>query len=289
MDWSQFDDLLEAAIEEDSARHDVTTLALVPPERTAHAEIVARESGVLCGLPLAGHLTALFDPELEFEQRMRDGERVAPGARVAGLRGPAGSMLSLERTMLNFLQRLSGISTLTARFVERVSETRARIYDTRKTTPGWRRLEKYAVECGGGYNHRMSLGDMVLIKENHLALMGQGSGGQGAIREAVRRAREEWPGKPVEVEVERLEQLRDALAAAPDIVMLDNMTAEQVARGVEILEDRSSSAPRPKLEASGGITLANVEEYAAAGADRIALGALTHSAPALDIAMSITG
>ena len=191
MDWERFDRLIEAALEEDAARQDVTTRALVAPDRRAEAVIRAKAQGVVCGLPLAERLVAEFDERVDFEACAQDGARVSPGSVVARLSGQAGSILSVERTMLNFLQRLSGTATLTARFVAAVQGTAAGIYDTRKTTPGWRELQKYAVRCGGGVNHRMSLGDMVLIKDNHLALMA----GQGGVAEAVRRARAAAPGR----------------------------------------------------------------------------------------------
>ncbi|MFW6189057.1 MAG: carboxylating nicotinate-nucleotide diphosphorylase [Planctomycetota bacterium] len=287
MEWQRFDALLDEALAEDRADHDVTTLALIAPARRTEGRVVAREAGVVCGLPLAERLAHRFDEELEFEARAREGERVDQGAVVAELSGLAVSVLALERPMLNFLQRLSGVATLTARFVQKVAHTSARIYDTRKTTPGWRHLEKYAVRCGGGCNHRMDLGEMVLMKDNHLRLLAGAEAEDGPARTAVRRAREEWPGLAVEVEVETEDQLRDVLAAAPDIVMLDNMSPEQVAAAVEAVENRSSTLPRPEIEASGGIDLSNVADYAEAGVDRIALGEITHSAPALDISVTV--
>jgi nicotinate-nucleotide pyrophosphorylase (carboxylating) len=228
-----------------------------------------------------------FDAGLEFEACVRDGDRVAAGAVAARLSGPAGAILSVERTMLNFLRRLSGVATLTAAFVEKVRGTEAGIYDTRKTTPGWRALEKYAVRCGGGRNHRMDLSDMVLIKDNHLELMGRRPRDPEAVREAVGKARQAWPGIPVQVEVEDTDQLEVALTAGPDYILLDNMTPQQTAEAVALVREKCAGGPRPQLESSGDITMDNVRAYAEAGVDRISLGALTHSAPALDLSLDV--
>jgi len=286
MEWETLDWLLDRALEEDAARDDATTRALVPPERRATARLVAREAGVVAGLPLAQRLVARLDADVRFEARVADGDTVRPGAELARLDGLAGSILSVERVMLNFLQQLSGMASLAARFVERVEGTNARIYDTRKTVPGWRELAKYAVRCGGGTNHRMHLADGVLIKDNHLALMGS-----GGVREAVRGARAANPRLTIEVEVETLQQLEEALAAAPDIILLDNMTPEQVREAAQMAresaDEQVSGGEPPRLEASGSIDLSNVRAYAQAGADRISIGALTHSAPALDLALEI--
>jgi len=282
MDWSDFDGLLDAALEEDSAARDVTSEPLVATDRQVQADIRAKAEGVVCGLPLARRLAERFDACIRFQALTDDGERVAPGVAIAHLAGPARSILAVERTMLNFLQRLSGIATLTACFVAKVQGTDARIYDTRKTMPGYRALAKYAVRCGGGCNHRMSLGDAVLIKDNHLALM---TGGAGAPAEAVRLTRAANPDLLIEVEVDTLEQLAEALDARPDVVLLDNMTPEQVQRAAEMVRERWGEGKRPLLEASGMVTLETVGAYATAGADRIAVGALTHSAPALDLSM----
>ena len=281
MDWQRYDRLIDAALEEDAARSDATTAALVPPERTVSAELRAKQDGVLCGLPLGERVCARFDGTIEFEPSAGDGDRVEPGQVVAHLSGPAGAILSIERTMLNFLQQLSGVATLTAQFVAAVDGTGAAIYDTRKTTPGWRELQKYAVRCGGGVNHRMSLGDMVMIKDNHVALMA----GAGGITESVRLAREASPGLRLEVEVDTFEQLQEALAAAPDVIMLDNMTPERV-RDAVALADRHATQPRSLLEVSGRVDLQTVRAYAEAGADIISVGALTHSAPALDLSLA---
>lgn len=281
MRWEEFDWLLDAALVEDRAREDVTTRALVPEGRMARAVVRAGAAGVVCGLPLAHRIAERFDKRLRFEECTADGERVRPGGAVARLEGPAASILAVERPMLNFLQRLSGISTLTARYVEAVAGTEARVYDTRKTTPGWRALEKWAVRCGGGCNHRMDLAEQALIKDNHLALMGA-----SRVRAAVERVRRANPGVPVEVEVEDMAQLEEALSAGPDMILLDNMTPDEVRRAVEFVREKSAGA-RPQVEASGGITLQNVAAFARAGADRISVGALTHSAPAFDLSLEV--
>ncbi|MHC4480172.1 MAG: carboxylating nicotinate-nucleotide diphosphorylase [Planctomycetota bacterium] len=287
MEWQRFDRLIDAALEEDAARADVTTLGLVPQGRAAEAEVRAGGTGVICGLPLARRVAERFDGRLAFEARAGDGDRVRERSVVARLEGPARSMLSVERTMLNFLQRLSGVATLTAAFVEAVEGTGAGIYDTRKTTPGWRELEKYAVRCGGGHNHRMDLAAMALIKDNHLALLAGEAGRAEAVRRAVERVREASPEVEVEVEVEDAAQLGAALAAGPDVIMLDNMSPEQVRGAVALVRRRAAGGRQPRLEASGSIDLGNVRQYAEAGADMISVGALTHSAPALNVALEL--
>jgi nicotinate-nucleotide pyrophosphorylase (carboxylating) len=221
---------------------------------------------------------AAVDSKLAFAEKAQNGDAVESGRELAAVRGSLRSILATERIALNFLQRLSGIATLTRKYVDAVAGFRAKILDTRKTTPGWRLLEKYAVRCGGGTNHRMGLYDGILIKDNHLAGLG------GDLRKAVKTARE-FPGnqgQPVEVEVDSIEQLEIALAAGADIVLLDNMSLDQLRAAVA---RRNAVAPNVLLEASGGVTLATVRNIAATGVDRISVGALTHSAPALDIAL----
>ena len=281
MNWNDFDPLLDAALTEDAVSLDATTRALVPGGLEVLGRVIAREEGVACGLALADRLVTRFGHGLSFKADVSDGDRVARGQVIAEVRGPAAPMLSLERAMLNFLQHLSGLACLTAQFAHAVHGTSAAIYDTRKTTPGWRELEKYAVTCGGGRNHRPHLAGAVLIKDNHLALARDGD-----VAGAVRRARDAYPGLTVEVEVEDVDQLREALTAGPDIILLDNMTPAEVRRAVELTQEISPEDP-PLLEASGGITLEDVRQYAEAGADRISIGVLTHSAPAMDISMEI--
>lgn len=259
---------------------DRTTAALIPAEQTATAAFVCRGDGVIAGLPIAAMVMSCVDFQLRLDVTVIEGSRVARGQTIGTVTGPLCSILIAERTALNFLQRLSGVATLTRQFVDAIAGTGAAILDTRKTLPGWRLLDKYAVRCGGGVNHRIGLYDAILIKDNHIAGVG------GNPVEAVRRART-YPGNanlPVEIEVETLDQLETVLHAKPEIVLLDNMTLEQMRQAVA-LRDRLS--PTVKLEASGGVTLQRVRSIAETGVDRISIGALTHSAPAMDIALDI--
>lgn len=286
--------LVRASVWEDLDRgQDWTTLALVPMEATGRASIVARQGGVIAGLPAAKIVIDEMDRRIRFEPVANEGETVKAGAVVARLEGPARSLLTVERTLLNFVGRLSGIATLTRQFVEAISGTNARLYDTRKTTPGWRRLEKYAVRQGGGCNHRTGLFDAVLIKDNHVALAAalQGDASHSPV-ELVRRARQFLQenfsaGDPqremiVEVEVDSLAQLEQVLPAGPDLVLLDNMNLETLRRAVQL---RDAHAPAVQLEASGGVTLATIGAIAAIGVERISVGALTHSAESFNVAM----
>lgn len=279
-------DLVRLALEEDGVRNDVTSLATVPKEAMATGTVVAKAAGRVAGLPLLLPLSPLVAPfpGIAAEFFVEDGAVVAPGARVAALRAPARSLLALERTALNFLQRLSGIATATARYVAACAGTKARILDTRKTVPGFRVLDKYAVMMGGGFNHRAGLSDQVLIKENHLFFCGAPRSAE-AVRDAVAKARAgHTQAIVVEVEVETVEQLEAALDASADIVLLDNMKPAQHAQAVKLRDARKSAA---LLEASGGVTLENVAAIARSGIDRISVGALTHSAPALDLALDV--
>lgn len=264
---------------------DLTCAALIDPAETATINVVVRRDGVLAGGPVAELVFNRLDPTVAWKSLVADGTFVAGQTVVARASGSLRSLLIGERTALNFLMHLSGIATQTRKFVEAVAGMKAVILDTRKTLPGWRALEKYAVRCGGGTNHRMGLHDGVLIKDNHLAawIRGQGSEARGpSIADAVRQARSVSPnGIAIEVEVDSLEQLRDALAGSPEIVLLDNMGPPMLCEAVQL---RNEIAPATRLEASGGITLGNVREIAETGVDRISIGALTHSAPALDIA-----
>ncbi len=270
------------ALEEDLGTvGDLTSQAVIPPEMPGQAVLVARAQGILAGLPAAQGVFALVDPQLTFEPHVVDGSVLQPGIRIATVRGRMRSILTGERTALNFVQRLSGVATQTRRYTSLIADLPCQVLDTRKTTPGWRLLEKYAVRQGGGHNHRMGLMDGVLIKDNHLA--GLRSADCGArIAEAVRRARAACPGMPIEIEVDTLEQLDAALREKPDIVLLDNMTTDQLR---EAVRRRDATAASVKLEASGGVTLATLRAIAETGVDRVSVGALTHSAPALDIAL----
>jgi nicotinate-nucleotide pyrophosphorylase (carboxylating) len=271
--------LIELALAEDlGTEGDRTSLATIPAETNARAAFVVRSAGVVAGLPAAELVCGTVDPALEFRAHVDDGTSVSRGTTLATVSGPLRAILAAERTALNFLQRLSGVASLTRKFVEEAGPGRAKVLDTRKTTPGWRLLEKYAVRMGGGVNHRLGLHDGILIKDNHLA------GLDGDVRRAVEAARN-YPGNgglPVEVEVDTLEQLDEALAARADIVLLDNMTLDQLRAAVA---RRDAAAPAVLLEASGGVNLQTVRDIAATGVDRVSAGALTHSAPALDIGL----
>jgi nicotinate-nucleotide pyrophosphorylase (carboxylating) len=270
-------EIVRRALAEDIGAGDVTTLATVPRDAKATALMVAREPLVVCGLPLAEAVFKEVSAKIEIERQVEDGFHANRGQTLLRLRGPAGAMLTAERVALNFVQRLSGVATLTARFVEAVAGTRARILDTRKTTPGLRQLEKYAVTCGGGTNHRAGLFDRVLIKDNHLAALRQEP--PNAIEAAVRRAREKYPRLEVEVEADTLEQVEQALLARADVILLDNMANGDLRAAVGLVKGRA------RTEASGGVSLASVRAIAETGVDFISVGALTHSAPAVDIAL----
>jgi len=269
--------LIAAALREDAARRDVTTLALVPPDARARARIVARAPCVVCGGAIAREVFRAVDPRLRVRARLADAARARAGDAALEIAGPARGLLTAERTALNFLQRLSGIATLTARFAAAIAPHRAALLDTRKTTPGWRALEKYAVRCGGGTNHRASLADRVLIKDNHRAFWAGRA--RRSLADAVRAARARYPRLPIEIEVDSESELLDALEGAPDWILLDNMSPAQIRRCVR------RCAGRAKLEASGGVTLRNIRAIAATGVDAISVGALTHSAPAADFSM----
>lgn len=270
-------DAVRAALQEDIGSGDVTTLAVVPEQTVAEAVIVARESLVIAGMDFAEAAVRELAPSIQIERAAADGCHLQSGEWLLRISGPARAILTAERVALNFVQRLSGVATLTARFVEETKGTRAKILDTRKTTPGWRRFEKYAVACGGGTNHRFGLHDMVLIKDNHLvAVQFEPPDPIGA---AVRRAREKFPGLRIEVEVDNPEQVQQALAAGADIILLDNMDEERLRTAVHWINGKAIT------EASGGITLSNVKAIAATGVDFISVGALTHSARAVDIAL----
>jgi len=273
-------DLIRRALEEDVGPGDATSLALVEAGRQVEAVIQARQDLVVCGGPVARAVFAAVDPALVCTTVVPDGRSAGAGDVLMTLRGSARAVLTGERTALNFMQRLSGMATLTRRFVERVSAHGTVILDTRKTTPTLRVLEKYAVRMGGGRNHRVGLYDRVLIKDNHRRLAA-GPGGLG-LDAAVMRARAQYPSLEIEVEVESLEELEQALKARPEWILLDNMPPQAMTacvRGV---------AGACRLEASGGITLANIEAVAATGVDAVSLGCLTHSAPAADLSLEIT-
>ncbi len=268
---------VKAALAEDIGAGDATTLATVPANATAKAVMKAREPLVVAGLALAEAAFRQLAPAMDIVRMAADAQAVKEGATLLEIAGPARAMLSAERVALNFVQRLSGVATLTAQFVEAVKDTGAQILDTRKTTPGWRRFEKYAVTCGGGRNLRLGLFDMVLIKDNHLAALRREP--PNAVAAAVQRARAKFPNMKVEVEADTLEQVEHAAAAGADIILLDNMTLIQLRLAVQNVRERSET------EASGGVNLASVRAVAETGVDYISVGALTHSARAVDIGL----
>lgn len=268
---------VRSALAEDIGSGDVTTLATVPEERTLSAHMVAREPMILAGLAFAEVAFGELSAAVQCQPVVEDGAPVGAGETLLRVSGSAQAILTAERVALNFVQRLSGIATATALYVGAVSGTRARILDTRKTTPGWRRFEKYAVRCGGGENHRIGLFDMVLIKDNHLAALR--SEQPNPIAAAVLRARLRYPGLKVEVETDTLEQVQQALDVNADVILLDNMTPGQLREAVALV------AGRCKTEASGGVRLETVAAIAATGVDYISVGAITHSVRSMDIAL----
>ncbi len=266
--------LVKSALDEDQAFNDVTTIATVPADRQSRARIVAREHGVIAGIVLTVAAFRALDPTVSIRVESEDGTEVERKTTVLSVSGGARGILAAERVALNFLQRLSGIATYTRRYVDVVRGTPTAILDTRKTTPGWRALEKYAVRCGGGVNHRFDLASAVLIKDNHLAAV------DGDVGLAVRRARAHAPaGTPIQIECDSPAQVRAAIAAGAESVLLDNMTIAQLRESVAIANGHAVT------EASGGVKLSTVRGIAETGVDRISIGALTHSAPAMDLAL----
>jgi nicotinate-nucleotide pyrophosphorylase (carboxylating) len=268
-----FRDLVRQALDEDIGRGDITTRATIDPEQRARAVVLAKSSCVLAGLEVSLEAFRQLDPEVSIHVHHADGSRCDAGTVVAEIKGRASALLTAERTALNFLQRLTGIATLTREFVDRAAD-RITVLDTRKTTPLLRDLEKYAVRVGGGTNHRQGLHDGILIKDNHVRLA-------GGVQQAVARMREAGESLPIEVEVQSLEQVDDALAAGAEIVLLDNLS------NPEIFEAVTRCRGRAKTEISGGVTLARMADLAASGADYVSIGALTHSAPAADLSFEI--
>jgi len=275
MPGSAPDSVITRALAEDVGSGDVTTDAIVPADLRGSADVVVREAGVICGLDQAFAVLLELDPTARIELLAQDGDRIEhPPQVVARLHASLRALLTGERTALNLLQRMSGIATTTRRYADLVAGTGVQLLDTRKTAPGLRALDKHAVACGGGTNHRAGLHDAVLIKDNHVAVA-------GGVPSAVERVRLRHPGRPVEVEVDTLDQLQQALAAGADVILLDNMPPAQLRRAV------ATTAGRARLEASGGITTDTIREVAETGVDAISVGALTHSVRALDIALEV--
>ncbi len=271
--------LIDLALEEDAAFGDVTSQSIFPRDHHSRANILARENMVICGLEVAKRVFHRIDPALNVQHDASDGDQVSKGSSVLRIEGPTISLLMAERTALNFLQRLSGIASLSRQYADAAEKanTGVRIVDTRKTTPGWRALEKYAVRCGGCVNHRSSLGEHVLIKENHIMAA-------GTLTKAVELARKHAPHcAKIEVETESLDQVSEALEAGAEVIMLDNMSPQQIQQAIDLVNKAAI------IEISGGVTLKSIPEYALPGVDVISVGALTHSAPAADFSMIVSG
>ena len=293
LDLEKIKDIVQLAIKEDIGDGDITSKIFIPDGSKTEGMLIAKEAGVVAGLPVAGYVLSQIDENLILTSNIEDGSRVKKGTIIGSVKGLTLSLLSAERLVLNFLQRLSGIATATNRFAEKIKGYRTQIMDTRKTAPGWRYLEKYAVRVGGGINHRMGLYDQILIKDNHLKAMGTEKE-NGTISRLVRKAREQIEnGTLIEVEVEDLCQIKEVMDAGVDIILFDNMEPSKIREAVDIVREieKNQGAGTGKAiltEASGNITIENVEEYADAGVDRISVGAITHSARALDISFDIS-
>lgn len=271
----RIDHLIDLAIEEDAGLGDVTSRAIFSAKDRSRGFIDAKEELVVCGLAIAARVFERVDPLLEATALVHDGERVKRGARVLSVTGPTASMLTAERTALNFVQRLSGIATLARKYADAVAHTGVRIVDTRKTTPGWRALEKYAVRCGGAHNHRSSLGEHVLIKDNHIAAA-------GSLSRAVRLARAAAPHlAKIEVEAKTIAEVKEALKINAEVILLDNMSPDLVSRAVAIIGEAAV------VEVSGGVRFETLRDYAIPGVNVISVGALTHSATAVDLSLDV--
>lgn len=281
MKTNEINKLIAQALREDAVRKDITTNSLIPANHMSKGFIIAKEDAVICGLDIAKKVFQKLDPRVRFQSSLRDGARVKRNTKIAAVKGKTRALLTGERTALNFLGYLSGIATHTHHFVLKTRRSKAKILDTRKTTPGLRLLEKYAVKCGGGMNHRCDLSEMVLIKDNHR----EACDPHVSIPQAIRRIRRATR-KILEIEVDNLNQFKQALAAGPDIILLDNMTCFQMKKAVA-MNTKIPRKKRPLLEASGGITLQNVSAVAKTGVDRISIGALTHSHKAANISMEL--
>ena len=274
IDWKNVDNLIEMALEEDVGSGDVTTGSIIPKGQMGRAQITAKKPTVVAGLFLVERILHRLDPAITVSCNVSDGKKVNTGSVLCRMEGPYDVLLTGERTVLNFLQRLCGVATLSHRFARAVRHTQCKVLDTRKTTPGFRSLEKYAVRCAGAHNHRIGLYDAILIKENHIAAA-------GSIPKAIKKSRKAHPDLPVEVEVSNIEEMVLAVEYGADIVLLDNMNLGQISKGVQLVGDRVI------LEVSGGVTLSRVKQIAETGVHRVSVGALTHSAPSADLSMLI--
>lgn len=268
-------DLIDMALREDIGTGDITSESTIPEDIMAKAVILSKDEGILAGIDIADEVFHKIDPDINFNKLVSDGGAITKFQEIAIINGKARSLLTAERTVLNFLQRLSGVATTTSKYVKAVSAYKAKVVDTRKTTPGWRALEKYAVRVGGASNHRFGLYDAVLIKNNHIAVT-------GSISDAIEKARKHIPHTmKIEVETENLDQVQEAIKAKADIIMLDNMSLDMMSDAVKLVDGKAL------VEASGGIRLENIASVAETGVDLISIGALTHSAMSLDISMGI--
>jgi len=266
-------DLIDLALREDIGTGDITSETTIPDDVMAKGIILSKDEGIIVGLDVAGEVFHSIDAEVDFSKLVSDGDKITKGQELVVIEGKARSLLTAERIALNFLQRLSGVATTTSRYVKAVSGQKAQVVDTRKTTPGWRALEKYAVRIGGGGNHRFGLYDAVLIKDNHIAVA-------GSITKAVSGARGRIPhNMKIEVETKTLDEVQEAIESKADIIMLDNMSLDMMSEAVKLINGKAI------VEASGGIKLENIASVAATGVDLISVGALTHSATSLDISM----
>ena len=280
LDWKRIKVLISLALEEDIGSGDATSMSVIPANLRASAVLICRESCVCAGLPVAEAVFRAINKNIEFTPKVREGRRCRKNTVMAVVKGNARSLLTAERTVLNFFQRLCGVATISAKFADAAKGSETEILDTRKTTPGWRNLEKYAVAVGGASNHRIGLYDRIMIKDNHRELAGlEGSGG---IRRSVEKARKAYPRLEIEVEADSLEEVREAAEAGADYILLDNMSNRMMAKAVKI------NAGRARLEASGGITLDRIPSIATLGVDYISAGTLTHSAKSIDISMDIS-
>ena len=303
LDTRKFEGLVESALEEDIGNGDITTNSTIPDNLIISASFIANEPGIVAGLPIVDHIFARYGGKVCFEAGVKEGDSVATGDLIAHLKGNARIILSNERVSLNFLQRLSGIATLTSLYVKQASNHNIKIVDTRKTTPGWRYIEKYAVTVGGGYNHRIGLFDQVLIKDNHLSILNscrssskednaQSKIGKDLIINTVHSVKEQIPENMlIEIEIDQPGNVKDALESGADIIMFDNMNPDQISTALQIVRDweLETKRKRPLIEVSGRVTLKNIDKIAQAGIDRIAIGAITHSSKALDISLAIDG
>lgn len=290
LETEKIEDIIQLAIKEDIGSGDITTNSLVPDDFIVKGRYIVNEDGIIAGLPVLSYIFSRFGDRVDFKVIVDDGIKVCKGETVAHINGDARVVLSYERISLNFLQRLSGIATLTARFVEQTQRYGIKIIDTRKTTPGLRYMEKYAVAVGGGVNHRMGLYDQVLIKDNHLNILRHSGSSTGSIIDTVHAIRKRISKDIlIEIEIDHVEEVKEALDSGVDIIMFDNMDPAQISKALKVVNDwqAMTGLKRPLIEVSGGITPENIDKIAQPGIDRIAIGALTHSAKALDISLEI--